>query len=337
MEYPLVSVVIPTYNSEKTLEMCLESIVNQDYPEDRVEVIIVDGGSVDRTLEIARRYTNKIFNNPLRTGEAGKAVGVKKAKGDLIALIDSDNILPTKDWLKSMVKPFIEDEEIVGSEPLYYVYRKEDGYITRYCALIGMNDPLCLFIGNYDRYCLLTDKWTELNVKQEDRGDYLKIELTEREIPTMGANGFLIRKKMIKKCAIGDYLFDIDIVYELVRQGYNKFAKVKTGIIHIFAYNTFTFVKKQRRRIKDYIYYKKLGLRKYPWSSVSKRKLSKFIIYTVLTFPLIIQATKGYMKKPDRAWFFHVPACWITLIVYTIGIIQNYLLRPKPENRNKWN
>jgi glycosyltransferase involved in cell wall biosynthesis len=80
MEYPFISVVIPTYNSEKTLEMCLESIANQDYPKDKIEIIIADGGSIDRTLEIARRYTDKIFNNPLKTGEAGKAVGVKKSK-----------------------------------------------------------------------------------------------------------------------------------------------------------------------------------------------------------------------------------------------------------------
>jgi len=60
---------------------------------------------VDRTLEIARRYTNSIFNNPLKTEKAGKVVGVKKAKGDIIALINSDNILPTKDWFKRMIKP----------------------------------------------------------------------------------------------------------------------------------------------------------------------------------------------------------------------------------------
>ncbi|RLI71486.1 hypothetical protein DRO97_09820 [Archaeoglobales archaeon] len=332
---PTVSVVIPTYNSEKTLKQCLESIVNQDYPKEKIEIILADGGSTDRTLEIARKYTDKIINNPLRTGEAGKAVGIKHARGDIIALVDSDNILPTRDWLRKMLRPF-EDEEIAGAEPLYYTYRKQDGYITRYCALLGMNDPLCLFIGNYDRYCLLTDKWTNLNVKQVDMGEYLKIELDEKEIPTIGANGFLISKDTLKRCSIGDYLFDIDIVYELVKQGYKKYAKVKIGIVHIFSESISTFTRKQRRRIKDYAYYKQLGLRKYPWSSISKGKLLKFIGYTVFTLPLIAQALKGYLKKPDRAWFFHIPACWITLIVYSLGSIQNSLFEIKPEDRNKW-
>jgi hypothetical protein len=220
-----------------------------------------------------------------------------------------------------MVEPF-EDEEIVGAEPLYYSYRREDGYITRYCALIGMNDPLCLFLGNYDRYNYLTERWTELDVKQEDKGNYLKIELSERAILTMGANGFLIRRKALDKCSIGDYLFDVDVIYELVRKGYNKFAKVKIGIVHVFSDSISTFVKKQRRRIRDYLYYKRLGLRRYPWPSMSRSKLAKFVIYTMFLVPLLIQVMKGYAKKPDNAWYFHVLACWITLVVYSIEMMR---------------
>ena len=54
MSKPLVSVIIPTYNSEKTLPLCLESIKRQTYK--NIEVIIVDNFSVDRTVDIAKRY-----------------------------------------------------------------------------------------------------------------------------------------------------------------------------------------------------------------------------------------------------------------------------------------
>ena len=53
----------------------LDSIKNQDY-RGEVEIIIADGGSTDSTLEIARKYTDKIYPNPLITGEAGKAAAV---------------------------------------------------------------------------------------------------------------------------------------------------------------------------------------------------------------------------------------------------------------------
>lgn len=87
----LVSILIPTLNAGRVLEGCLQSIANQDYPKELVEIIIADGGSTDKTLEIARKYTNKIYPNPLKTGEAGKAEALKHASCDIIAFVDSVN------------------------------------------------------------------------------------------------------------------------------------------------------------------------------------------------------------------------------------------------------
>jgi len=329
---PSISIVIPTLNCENLLKKCLESIENQDYPKNKIELLIIDGGSKDNTLKIAKQYTSKIFSNPLKTAEAGKAVGVKKAKNDLIAFIDSDNILPEKNWIKKMVKPF-EDDEIIGSEPLYYTYRKTDPITTRYFALLGMNDPLCLFIGNYDRYCYITGKWTEMKVKEEDQGDYLKVELNEKQLPTIGANGFMIRRKFLKNFK-DDFLFDIDLVYELVKNGKNKFAKVKVGIIHIFSSNLSVFVKKQERRIRDYEYYKNLNLRKYNWTSMNNTKLLKFVISTLLIFPLLLQVIKGFLRKQTKVWFIHPLACWLTLIIYGDNVIMSKFSKKSIMNRD---
>ena len=74
---PSISFVIPTFNSERVLGKCLESIRAQDYPSDKIEIIIVDAGSTDRTLEITKEYEiDKLLCNPLQTGEAGKALGI---------------------------------------------------------------------------------------------------------------------------------------------------------------------------------------------------------------------------------------------------------------------
>jgi len=331
---PSISILIPTLNSENVLEDCLKSITKQNYPKDKIEIIIADGGSTDRTLDIAKKYGARIYENPLRTGEAGKAVALRYARNEIIAFIDSDNILPQSDWLKKMVEPF-KDEEIVGSEPLYYSYDKNNGYITRYCALLGMNDPICLFLDNYDRYSYLTGKWTELEIDQEDKGAFLLIKLDGGNIPTIGANGFLVRRNLLGSFEANDYLFDIDLVYELVVNGYKKLAKVKIGIIHIFSGSISTFIRKQRRRIRDYNYYKRLKLRKYPWGSVNRLKLIEFIIYTILILPLLLQSVIGYLKKKDIAWFFHIPACWITLVVYTYESLLSSIAPPKPDGNSR--
>jgi glycosyltransferase involved in cell wall biosynthesis len=330
---PSISILIPTLNAARVLPACLASIRAQDYPPELVEVIVADGGSQDDTLDIARQHTEIVLANPLKTGEAGKAVALKQARNEIVGLIDSDNILPHSSWLREMVAPFA-DATIVAAEPLEYTWRPEDGFITRYCALMGMNDPLCLFLGNYDRLSYLTQKWTEVPVEVEDRGSYLRVRLPTDRVPTMGANGFLIRRQALADCRISDYFFDIDVAYALARQGC-AFAKVKTGIVHLFSDDVGSFARKQRRRIKDFTYYRASGLRQYPWSSLPRLRLAKFAAYTVTTVPLFVQALKGYRRLPDHAWWFHLLACWITLWVYGTETVRG-VMGMNPQSRGKW-
>ena len=198
-----LSIVTPTYNSMRTLDLYMDAILMQDYPHDSVEIIFADGGSSDGTLERIAAYQGglggcqikiSVFENKLRTAEAGKAVGVRKAQNEIVCLLDSDNIIPEPDWISRMMRPFGE-EKIIATEPIEYTWRKDDSTINRYCALIGMNDPLCMFTGNYDRKCLVTNKWTEVEREETDCGDYISIKFNPRMIPTIGANGFFMRRR----------------------------------------------------------------------------------------------------------------------------------------------
>src|SRR3989304_4830046 len=113
---PFVSFVIPTYNAQKYLDKCLVSIERQDYPRDRMETFVIDGGSNDETLSIAKKYDVKILKNPYRDAESGKSIGIQASKGEIIALVDADNELVEKYWLRSMVKPLVENLSIFGVE-----------------------------------------------------------------------------------------------------------------------------------------------------------------------------------------------------------------------------
>jgi glycosyltransferase involved in cell wall biosynthesis len=97
---PLVSVVIPTYNSEKTLVKCLESIKNQTYK--NVEIIIVDSYSRDKTVEVAKSFGVKVLQTDWKLLGA-RYLGFKKSVGDIILLLDSDQILE-KTAIKRAVK-----------------------------------------------------------------------------------------------------------------------------------------------------------------------------------------------------------------------------------------
>lgn len=322
---PTISVCMATLNAESVLEECLKRLSTQDYPKEKIELLVGDGGSTDATALLVKKYGGKVFENPLKTGESGKAVALREAKNELVLILDSDNFLPDSGWLKKMVAPFT-DPEIMLSEPIRYTWRREGGYIERYCALIGMNDPVCLFLGNYDRWNYLTRKWTEVSHQEKDLGGYLKIKLTKAGIPTVGANGTIFRTAFLQKINTGKYLFDIDVIAkEIAEKGEIHIAKVKVGIIHTFCEADFgKFIRKQKRRIKDYTFHKKNKSRVFDWSKFeiggeSSLGLLKFILYTILIFPLLTQALIGYSRKKDSAWFFHIPACWVTLIVYAWG------------------
>ena len=338
MPLPSISVLIPTLNAGGVLEGCLNSISEQVYPKELLEIIIADGGSTDNTIEIGKKYGAKIFENKLKTGESGKAVALRNSLHEVVAFIDSDNILPDRDWLFRMVKPLVDDPTISVSEPIEFTLRNSDGFITRYCALVGANDPLVLFLGNYDRFNFLSGKWTGVNVgKQEDKGNYIVLNLTSLVLPTIGANGTLMRREFVGKVSPGTYLFDIDLISKAIQQGHSvKVAKVKVGIIHLYCGSSIRlFMKKQSRRILDFTHHQKQGTRVYSWHKQNRFGLLRFGLYSLLVIPTVGQSLFGYLKKKDSAWFFHPLACWLTLIVYFFGVIKS-LFSAKEANRDNW-
>ncbi len=332
----LVSFIIPTLNAASVLENCLKSIKKQSFKD--YEIIITDGGSTDDTLKIAKKYQAKIFKNPLKTAEAGKAVGVKKAIGEYIALIDSDNILPTKNWLQKNINILKKDPQLIGAEPIRFTYRSKAGFIERYSALTGVNDPYAFVSGVYDRKNYINFKWTGLKIDQIDKNQYIKIKLKpNNQIPTIGANGTIFRSNFLKNNLKSDYLFDIDILADYLNKNKKPvfFAKVKHGIIHTFCESSIKkFIRKQNRRITDYFYYQ--NLRRFNWSQTNKSGVLKFIFYTVLIVPVSFDTFRGFFHKPDLAWFFHPLACIITLYLYTINTIKKKLNLLKQLDRQKW-
>ncbi|MDP2983309.1 MAG: glycosyltransferase, partial [Candidatus Latescibacter sp.] len=115
---PRISVILPTLNAARTLARCLDSIRRQNYPCEQVEIVMADAGSTDGTLEIAERYgVNRIVPNPLRTGEAGKAAAIKVSSGEILALIDSDNILEDNGYFSRAAEIF-RDASVDSAEPL---------------------------------------------------------------------------------------------------------------------------------------------------------------------------------------------------------------------------
>lgn len=94
MKSPLVSIIIPTINSDEFLENCLKSIQKQSYK--KIEIIIVDGGSADNTISLAKKYKSKIFTYHPKVKKGTfdaphkRNFGIKKSKGECVYYVDAD-------------------------------------------------------------------------------------------------------------------------------------------------------------------------------------------------------------------------------------------------------
>lgn len=104
----LVSVIIPCRNEEKFIGECLDSIISQDYRLDRIEALVIDGVSTDKTREIVKKYEMsysfiKLLDNPKKITPCALNIGIKQSKGELILWMSAHNIYE-KDYISKCVK-----------------------------------------------------------------------------------------------------------------------------------------------------------------------------------------------------------------------------------------
>ena len=116
----MITVIVPCYNIEKYIEKCIESIEKQTYK--NIEIIAVDDGSKDKTVEILnkiqKKYSNlSVYKNDKNKGAAyARNFAIKKAKGDYIGFVDSDDYI-TEDYYEKLMQKAIEDNaEIVATD-----------------------------------------------------------------------------------------------------------------------------------------------------------------------------------------------------------------------------
>lgn len=133
MSKPLISVIIPIYNSERYLKQCLDSVINQTY--NNMEIICINDGSADNSLNILNEYAKKdnrikIISQDNQGGGFARNVGIKIATGEYLFFLDSD------DWFKPT---FIKD--------MYSKAKKDDSDIVM-CGYDVFDNKLNKFIKN---------------------------------------------------------------------------------------------------------------------------------------------------------------------------------------------
>lgn len=105
---PFVSIVMPMRNEEHFLTQCLESIVKNDYPKDRFEILIVDGLSTDKSRSIVKEFTDRyknirLLNNPKRIRVTANNIGIREARGEIVISMDA-HVWYASDYIRKCVE-----------------------------------------------------------------------------------------------------------------------------------------------------------------------------------------------------------------------------------------
>ena len=280
MSNPKLSVIITAKDkNDQKLKDLLYSIEQQTFKD--YEIIVVTEGD----------------------SESAKAIGIKKAKGEIVCILASDNFLDNKDFFKDCIYLFRYDWTHF-TYPEYYSYKKEDNILNRYFSLFGCNDPIPLYLYKNDRFPRLPFKY---NVG----------------FKTFGDNGFFIRREIIFKSDL-DHYYHIDNIYDIWNKCFKNGHIIATSIWHRTGGNIFKFF------IKRFKYADKFATPYRRWHMVETRqdylRLLWFIFCTITLIQPLYLSFKGYRVIKDKAWFLHPIVCWFTLITYGLWILKRLTL-----------
>lgn len=274
-----LSLVIPCRDvNDPKLKDLLRSIDEQDFPKDQMETLIITEG----------------------TSESAKAIGIRKAKGEVIGILASDNILMSTFTLANLCSIGLE----FPCYPARYFYDEKDDILNRYFALIGGNDPLSFYMRKNDR----VPYWQRLDCDGIDGAG-----------KTIGDNGFFAKKQLFLKTDLDNY-YHIDNANELEGRPSGLYG---WAIKHRTGGNIFKFFAKRYRYGLQHAFNKNRR-----WHLVDFRK--KEDIWRLLLFGFgsltiihpLCTSIRGYLKVKDMAWFIHPLACLLTVFTYALLVLH---------------
>lgn len=217
--WPSIDVIIPTLNCETNLRQCLQGVRSQLYA-GRIEIIVVDGGSTDATLDVARNFGSRIYVNrgQYGTGATGaRHYGERVGTSDLVWCIDSDNLILESHCAQFLATPFIEVSGIVFTVPLI----ETDPIASPFCNWLALDE--IMEIGKIIRHSTrVSDYWV---------ADDMTYGLS---------NACMIRRSVLM--AVGGYDSDVRLLQRLRLNRLSKAAIVPRA----------RFYHKQAAGVRDY-------------------------------------------------------------------------------------
>ena len=216
--YPLVSIVIPTHNRKNKLVKLINSIKNSNYPQEKIEVIVIDDASTDNTREVVNELFPDIIllhNSIEKLPSTCRNLGIKNSSADYLLLVDDDNILD-ENTLKDLISILTSHNQIGLVGPVSY-YDQEREKI--WCAGGKINAPLFVTTHVFQNH-----RFDDLHGTKIIEVDYVP-------------NAFMVKKEIFTDLQFFDTDLplgweEIDLALRIRKKGYKVIVNTTAKVFH---------------------------------------------------------------------------------------------------------
>ena len=213
-DFPYLTVVIPARNEEQYISATIRFIQDQDYPPERLEILVADGESDDRTAEIVLSMAQqdpriRLLKNPRRLASAGRNLGIKNAAGEIVVFIDGHTFIDNDQLLKNIAGLMAEKSLSVLSRP-QFLDTPDNSFFQKSVSLARRSA-----IGHGLDSTIYTDK----------------------EMPVdPSSSGAVYRKEIFDSVGLYDERFDAcedyEFNYRVARAGYGSYTSMKLAVYY---------------------------------------------------------------------------------------------------------
>jgi glycosyltransferase involved in cell wall biosynthesis len=305
---PKVSFIMPALNAAGIIENCLKSIRAQDYPQDRVEILVGDAGSTDGTAALVAKYGGQVFPDHGRNIEDGKKAALIHATGDYIVFIDADNEITHPDYIRLAVDALSRNPEAFGVESYYLPSPKMTSFCAYLTNLLHISDPVAWMMSIRPVF-----------LSREGDVEHWSFPAGSTAYP-VGSNGFVFRREELDLVKAREQYSDTHTSVRLIRAtGKREWLRIRDrGVHHYYVANIGEFMKKRQRATCHFLDMQ----REYGFSWTERKPRIPgwlaCIACATLIVPLI-QMIVGLVRTRDVRWLWHVPASFLSALGVLTG------------------
>ncbi len=305
---PRISVIMPTLNVEALLENALSSIARQTYPRDKMEILLADAHSTDRTRDIAKKYGATVLDDNGKNMEEGKRLALSQATGEYVVFLDADNEITHPDYLELAVQALAANPQALGLEAYYLPSSRMSSFCTYVTHLLHISDPVCWIMSANPQL-----------VRRDGEVERWKLPDGTCSYP-LGANGFVFRRADLESVQANEKFQDTHVALFLMKAGKREWLRLSgRGVHHFYVQTLWGFVKKRRRSTVHFLRVQE----EMPVNWMKEQPpvpLWLAALYCATVIGPAAHALRGWFRDGDARWLWHVLACPASVLGNVWGV-----------------